>query len=260
MAIAQVDRAARSDGVAGAAAGLARLHWLLAGQSLLVVLLSVNRLSSLTQGYALPYEALRWVDLTNMLVWPFASVALSFGTLRWIEGGRRLPARYGLLLLLSVYLLAAGYGDHEVTNYLHGRFCADGASPGTPAAGQLCTIVSYHDDDFSHLVFFAGFIGINLALILAQAARPHREPLGAWDRPLLVANALMIGLAVFANLAFEATGLDLPVVALVALLAFWLWWRARSRGETVPVVFYSLVAYAPSALAVAIAKLASVSL
>jgi hypothetical protein len=192
-----------------------------------------------------------------MLVWPFASVALSYGTLRWIEGGRRLPTRYGLLLLLSVYLLAAGYGDHEVTNYLHARFCADGASPASSAAAdQLCSIVRYHDDDFSHLVFFAGFIGINLALIWAQAARPRLEALGAWDRPLLVANALMIGLAVFANLAFEATGLDLPVVALVTLLALWLWWRARARGETVPVVFYSLVAYAPSTLAVAAAKLA----
>lgn len=69
---------------------LAPLHWLLAGQSLLVVLLSINRLSSLTLGYALPNEGLRWVDLTNMLVWPFASVALRYGTLRGMP--QRMPA------------------------------------------------------------------------------------------------------------------------------------------------------------------------
>src|SRR5688500_18214943 len=56
---------------------LARLHWLLTAQSALVVLLSINRLSSLTLGYALPNEGLRWVDFNNMLVLPLAGVALS---------------------------------------------------------------------------------------------------------------------------------------------------------------------------------------
>src|SRR5437870_8450573 len=103
--------------------GLAPLHWLLAGQSLVVVLLSVNRLASLTLAYALPHEGLRWVDLTNMLVWPVISTALSYATLRWIERGRATRWWHGMLFVLSVYLLAAGYGDHEVTNYLHLRFC-----------------------------------------------------------------------------------------------------------------------------------------
>jgi hypothetical protein len=254
------------------------------GQSLLVVLLSVNRLSPLTLGYALPHEGLRWVDLANMLVWPLLSAALSYGTLHWIEAGALTPVDagasgrrpgvrpgrwYGLLLLLSVYLLAAGYGDHEVTNYLHTRFCPEtpaGAAASMPAGGAgeatldtLCAIVAYNDDDFSHLVFFAGFVGVNLALLLAQAAMPYPGTLTGRDWALLAVNALFIALGVFANLAFEATGLDLPVVVLVALLALWLWWRARRRGEQVPVVVYSLLAYGPSALAVALAKLAGVS-
>ena len=237
-------------------APLTTLHWLLAGQSLLVILLSVNRLSSLTQGYALPHEGLRWVDLNNMLVWPLASTALSYGVLRWIERGRASAWWHGLLLLVSVYLLAAGYGNHEVTNYLHQRFC--------PAAGptldaKLCEIVIYNDDDFSHLVFFAGFIGVNLALLLAQAAHPREGAIGAKDWMLLSANALFVAVAVFANLAFEATGLDLPVVILVALLAAWLLWRAYRAGRSVPVVAYTLLAYAPSAAAVAVAKAAGFS-
>jgi hypothetical protein len=240
---------------------LAPLHWLLAGQSLVVLLLSVNRLSPLTQGFALPHEGLRWVDLTNMLVWPLASVALSYGTLRWIEQGRPAQARHGLLLILSVYLLAAGYGNHEVTNYLHTRFCLD-APAGAGGAGlpdRLCEIVIYNDDDFSHLVFFAGFVGVTLALLLAQAAHPRRDSPAPLDGALIVVNALVIALGVFANLALEATGLDLPVVILVAVLAGGLWWRARQRGEHVPVVVYAALAYGPSAVAVALAKLAGLS-
>jgi hypothetical protein len=224
---------------------------LLAGQSLIVVLLSINRLSSLTLGYALPHEGLRWVDLTNMLVWPFVSAALSYGTLRWIERGRTPRWWHGLLLLLSVYLLAAGYGNHEVTNYLHVRFC--GAVPTAP--DRLCEIVVYNDDDFSHLVFFAGFVGVNVALMLAQAAHPRGGSLPGRDKLGLALNALFLGLAVVANLAFEKTGLDLPVVLLVALAAAWFVWRARRRGESVPVVLYLLMAYGPGGVAVALAKL-----
>lgn len=234
-----------------------RLHWLLTGQSLVVILLSINRLSPIALGYALPGEALRWVDLNNMLVWPLASVALSYGTLRWIETGRAPVVWHGLLLLGSIYLLGAGYGDHEVTNYLHARFCGESppASAGGPSLpARVCEIIAYHDDDFSHLVFFAGFIGINLALMLAQASHPRPSPLPRRDVIFLAANALVIALAVFANLAFEATGLDLPVIILVALLALWLWRRAHRQGAAVPVVLYSLMAYGSSSVAVTIAK------
>jgi hypothetical protein len=232
---------------------LAPLHWLLGGQSLIVVLLSVNRLSSLTLGYALPQEGLRWVDLTNMLVWPLASAALSYLTLRWVERRRDSRWWHGMLFVVSVYLLAAGYGNHEVTNYLHVRFCL-GDAPAVPE--PLCRIIVYNDDDFSHLVFFAGFVGVNLALMLAQAAHPLPGRLALRDAMLLAFNAGFVALAVFANLAFEDTGLDLPVVVLVALLAAWLLLRAWQRGESVPMVAYSLMAYAPSALAVAAVKLA----
>jgi hypothetical protein len=234
---------------------MAALHWLLAGQSLVVVLLSVNRLSTFTQGIALPHEGLRWVDLTNMLVWPVISAALSYGVLRWIERDRRSVWWHGLLFVLSVYLLAAGYGDHELANYLHQRFCPDGVTPES-AVGLLCEIVVYNDDDFSHLIFFAGFIGINLTLLLAQASHPREGTLAGRDWLLLGANAAFIALGVFANLAFEATGLDLPVVVVVALLAAALLWPAWRRGQTVPIVAYTVLAYAPSSVAVAVAKLA----
>lgn len=194
------------------------MHMLLGVQSLVVVLVSINRLSSLTLGYVAQNQFLRWVDLNNMLVLPLISLIAFYLLKKHMEYDS--PAREGLLhralslvFVVGVYLLGASYGTHEVTNYLHARFCEpDGA-------GDLCRIVIFNDDEFSHWVFFTGFVLVNGVLMLLQLVFPHRAPLNGRDRALLIGNGLLIGLGVFANLAFEAIGLDLYVVALLALLA-----------------------------------------
>src|SRR3712207_808649 len=48
--------------------GLAYIHALLTVQSVVIVLLSINRLSSRTLGYVSANEFLRWVDVNNMLI------------------------------------------------------------------------------------------------------------------------------------------------------------------------------------------------
>jgi hypothetical protein len=219
------------------AAGLGWLHALLAVQSLVVVLLSINRLSSLTLGYVAPNQFLRWVDFNNMLVLPLISLVAFYLVKRRLEQSDEAGRRDGqahlalsLAFIIGAYLLAASYGDHEVTNYLHARFCQP--DPGT----DLCRIIIFNDDEFSHWVFFAGFVLINGALMLLQVLFPHRAPLALADRVLLIANGVFIGLGVFANLAFEAIGLDLYVVALLALLAAGLLWR---RGPQPLLVYYA---------------------
>ncbi|MFE1199010.1 hypothetical protein ACFW6E_40835 [Streptomyces olivaceoviridis] len=67
----------------------------------------------------------------------------------------RSPRRGGLLALgalftAGAYLYALSLGDHEVTNYLHGRFCSESLPP-------ICRVVAFDDDVFSDAVFLAGF-------------------------------------------------------------------------------------------------------
>jgi hypothetical protein len=121
-----------------------------------------------------------------------------------------------------------------VTNYLHARVCA-----GSEVASDFCRIVIFNDDEFSHWVFFAGFILVNLALLLIQDLFPTQKPPGRSDSLLLVANGLFIGLGVFANLAFEEIGFDLVVVAILAFFSAVLLWR---RGRQ-PLTIYYLTAY-----------------
>jgi len=79
---------------------------------------------------------------------------------------------------------------------MHARFCA--ADPAT----DLCRIVAFNDD-FSHGVFFTGFVMINAALMFLQVVFPHRGSATALDKTLLALNGLFIGAGIFANLAFD---------------------------------------------------------
>jgi len=234
---------------------LAPLHWLLAVQSLIVVLLTLNRLSPLTLGYVAANEFLRWVDFNNMLLLPLASLVAFYLLKRHLEVSSGSPARDGrahlalsVAFIVGAYLLGASYGDHEITNYLHARFCPEDA-PGLDSV--LCRIVIFNDDEFSHWVFFLGFVLMNTALMLLQVLFPHPRPAAGRDLALLIFNGVFIGLGVFANLAFEVIGLDLYVVALLALLAALLLWR---RGPQ-PLLVYYAVAFWLGLLGTALYKL-----
>ena len=218
---------------------LGYIHALLAVQSVVVILVSINRLSTLTLGYVAANEFLRWVDLNNMLILPLASLIAFYLLKKYMEGtaGPALNGRWHFILnlafIVGVYLLGASYGDHEVTNYLHARFCP------TDEASDLCRIVIFNDDEFSHWVFFTGFVLVNAALMFLQVIFPQPGQVKTSDKFWLILNGLFIGAGIFANLAFEVIGLDLYVVALLAIIAALLLWR---RGPQ-PLLIYYTVAY-----------------
>jgi hypothetical protein len=233
-----------------ARSNLNKTHALLAVQTVVIILGSINRLGALTLGYVTPNEFLRWVDFHNVLTLPLISLTAFYLLKKQIEGKAQGGSRHLLLnlaFILGVYLLGASYGTHEVTNYLHARFCPNDES------SALCNIVIFNDDEFSHWVFFTGFVLINAALMLLQVLFPHSRPLAARDVALLALNGLFIGAGIFANLAFEVIGLDLYIVSLLAALALWLLWR---RGPQPMVVYYS-VAYTLGLIATAIYKIAN---
>ena len=135
---------------------------------------------------------------------------------------------------------------HEAADYLDARFCA-----GAAADPGLCAIVAYHDDELSHLLFFAGFTVVNVVVMLTQVLFPYRARLATTDTVLIGVNALFIGAGIFANLAFEEIGLDLYVVAAIAALSIGL--LLRHPGE--PILRYYTAAYLVGLVATAVSKL-----
>jgi len=214
-----------------------RIHILLGIQSLIGILISINRLGPWTLSYVLPNQFLRWVDLNNLLLSLASLVALYLlkKTIEYDSPMReeRTHMALNLVFIVGVYLTAASYGDHEVTNYLHQRFCPAGST------SDLCRIIIFNDDEFSHWIFFTGFVMVNTAILFLQNIFPYRGNITVSDVALLALNALFLGAAIVANLGFEEIGLDLYVVALLAFIStFFLWRRGRQ-----PMFIYYTIAY-----------------
>ena len=80
---------------------------------------------------------------------------------------------------------------------------------------------------------------VNAAILFLQDVFPHRDALQRSDIGLLLMNSLFLGAGVMANLGFEEIGLDLYVVALLALISTFLLWK---RGKQ-PMFIYYTAAY-----------------
>ncbi len=77
---------------------------------------------------------------------------------------------------------------------------------------------------------------MNAALLFLQNVFPHREALTRTDFGLLILNSLFLGAGILANLGFEEIGLDLYVVAALALLSAYLLWK---RGKQPLFIYYT---------------------
>ncbi len=77
---------------------------------------------------------------------------------------------------------------------------------------------------------------MNAALLHLQVLFPHREQVSGKDTALLLVNSLFLGAGVLANLGFEEIGLDLYVVAVLAILSAYLLWK---RGRQPLFIYYT---------------------
>lgn len=223
--------------------GMKRFHLLLTGLSLTLVLLSVNRLTDLTQGQLEPHGFLRWLDLNAMLPIPLLGVVLYYLLKKDVQrAGAATPSRTATALdvtfLVGVFLLGVSSGDHETTNFLHARFCPEGQG-----RSELCRVVEFHDDTFSHVVYYAGVVLYTLAVVAIERLAPRRDPIARRDRWGILANAAVVALGIFANLAFEETVLDMVAFAVVAGSALGvLAWAGPDRAR-LPYTFYIASAF-----------------
>jgi len=218
-----------------------RVHLILTGLTLTIILLSINRLTNFTQNYLQPFEFLRWLDFNAMLPIPLMSIILYYLLKREIvyDSPFLKTGKYILLmvvLITGIYFFGAGSGDHEVTNYLNYRFCDQGK-----VDSPICNIIHYNDDEFSHYVYYVGFILMNVALMLIEYNLPRKNEVKKKDLILISVNSLFIALGIFANLAFEEIGLDLVFFGSVMLLSIYL--LLQKSYKKLPVTFYFGVAY-----------------
>ncbi len=232
-----------------------KIHFLLTGLSLTILLLSLNRLTPFTLGYLQPYDFLRWVDFNAMIPIPLLSILLYYLLLRETiyESRFKKTVLYIFLFLLfivGVYLFGASSGNHEETNYLNTRFC-DRGEIDTP----LCNIISYNDDEFSHIIYYLGFVFMNITLLFMEYNMPRKTGMVRNDFIFVGANALFIGLGIFANLAFEEIGIDLFVFGFLMILSLYLLLSKRKIIFKLPIAYYFALSYSIGVIGTAVVKL-----
>ncbi|MBI2029681.1 hypothetical protein HYT02_04650 [Candidatus Gottesmanbacteria bacterium] len=233
-----------------------RIHFILTGLTLTIIALSVNRLTPITQSFLQPFDYLRLMDFIAMIPIPLFSVLLYYLLKKEIvyDSLFRKTKFYLILMLVlitGIYFFAAGSGDHEVTNYLHFRFCNE--NPNT----DICKIIIYNDDEFSHYIYYIGFILLNIALIGMEFNMPRKQIVSKKDLILIGINAVFIGLGIFANLAFEVIGLDLYFFGSMMLLSLYLLFFKNKDYRKLPVIFYFGVSYTLGVVGTILYKLLS---
>lgn len=232
-----------------------RVHLLLTGLTLSIILLSINRLTPWTQGHLPPDDFLRWLDFNAMLPIPLITIVLYVLLLREVVAPispfTRWFRPYLILFVIGVYLLGVASGDHEVTNYLHHRFCTP--DPGT----DLCAIIIFNDDSFATDIYYLGVIAVNVALMMFEVRHRRLPPASRRDLLLVSANAMVIALGVCANLAFEEIGRDLVYFSVLFLFAVSVILAADRKINRVPVTFYFAFAYGLGIAATVVVKVAT---
>lgn len=231
-----------------------RAHLLLTGLSVTILLLSLNRLTPFTLSYLQPYDFLRWLDFNAMIPIPLLSMVLYYLLLREVtnESSFKKTKLYSFLFLLfitGVYLFGVSSGNHEVTNYLNTRFCGRGI-----ADSPLCNIISYNDDEFSHYIYYLGFVFMNVVLLLVEYNIPRKIGMVKKDYIFISANALFIGLGIFANLAFEEIGIDLYAFGFLMVLSLYLLYSKKIVSKS-PLTYYFAVSYTIGVVGTGIYKL-----
>ena len=220
-----------------------QVRLILSGLSGVIILLSINRLTQLTQGLLSPAQFLRWQDFNAMLPLPLLTTILYLvlwwgvvGVEKTVQTNR---IKWLLVLFASgIYFFGASSGTHEVTNYLNHRYCITSQIDAT-----LCQIVGYNDDVFSHYIYYLGLVIMNVVLMLSEYLYPRKDSMEKSDLWIVSANALFIATGIVANLAFEEIGIDLAVFAALMGVSLYLLWQRRRVYRQVPIIYYSALAY-----------------
>lgn len=220
---------------------------LLIAQTLILIVASLNRLTDFSAGPVADNQFLRWRDFNHLMVFPPLTVIVALGFRQtFLRVGENRHSWADFLFVIAVYFLGAGYGVHELANYL--SVLAKSREAIDPVFRE---VIRYNDDDFSHWVFFGAFIALNVVMLLWQAANPFQSRLSRVDMSICVVNGLVLSAAIFANLTRGELGFDLVALLVLALVSLFFWLKNKKQ----PLNIYYVIGLWPGLIGTAVVKL-----
>lgn len=225
------------------------INILLSLLSLNALVIIIERLSPTTKIILEPYSFLRLHEVVQMLlIIPFSFI-ISFLFLKILTDNFRLlkdkkGTVLGAIFIFGLYLTATGNGVHEMASYIFNTFCdTRKILPG------VCGSSFFNDYYFGNIVYFAGLLLTNIALILFERKTPQKEFDGK-DLAITTANALVYAFTLFAYGAFDLVLVGLGFCFVMAILTDYLLVTAKHKPHLLPFTLYSAIAYTLSTIGI----------
>lgn len=221
--------------------------------SLNTVLVIVERLSPTTKIILEPYQFLRVHEVFQMLFVILVSFPILFLILKVVSDNFRLlkdkkGTFIGVLFIIGLYLTATGNGAHEVASFVYETFCTN-----KHVIAGLCGSSYFNTYYFGNIVYFAGLLFSNLALILLEIKNPDKS-FTKKDVMVTIVNGIVYAFTLFAYGAFDLVLVGLGFTVVMAILVDYLLFTAKSKPTALPFTLYSALAYTLSAIAILVVR------
>lgn len=225
--------------------------------SLSVVLVTFERFSFTTQILLQPYNYLRLHEVIQMTVVILLTVLLptlifkevthNFDQLKSTKG-----LILGLIFITGIYFYATGNGVHEVASFLFNNYCDT-----KNISNDICGSAFFNDYYFGNILYFIGAFLMTLTIIIFEKMKPALKPLSKKGLYLIIFNALIYALAIFAYSGFDRVLVGLIFSITTMLTIDLLLLSSKKHYLQTPFTLFSALAYTIGTLASIIVRLKS---
>lgn len=153
-----------------------------------------------------------------------------------------------LFYVVGIYFYATGNGVHEVASFYFNQYCDT-----QKITGVLCNSLFFNDYYTGNILYFIGGILMVLSTLLLELKRPNTM-FKKKDFWILVVNAVVYGLAIFAYAAFDVVLVGIVYSTIMAIISFLLFLSIRRKYLQYPVITYTTIIYVVGTVAAVIVR------
>lgn len=221
-----------------------RFHLLFSLNSLVVLLVTIERFSFTTRILLQPFQFLRLHEAIQITVLILATAVIPFFLFKEVTGnfsllakGKRSYLFLGAVFIAGIYFYASGNAFHELASFTSNQYCNVNAP-----SGPLCQGLFFNDYYVGNGLYFVGAFLFTIALVLLEVAQPRLE-MTRQDLWLLLPNCLIYAFAIIAYAGFDRVLVGLvyslgTTVVVVALLLI-----NRKEVRHLPFTDYTALTY-----------------
>jgi hypothetical protein len=231
-----------------------RLNWIFSISSFSVLLVTIERFSFTTKVLLQPYAFLRLHEVIQMLVIILLTVIVPTLLLREITNNfQTIKSNKSfimvLLFVVGVYFYATGNGLHEVSSFNFNHYCNQ-----KHFTGNLCGGFFFNDYYTGNILYFIGAFLMTIPLLLLEKENPNKK-FKKRDMPLLIINAILYAVALFAYAAFDVVVVGLLYTIITLIVVSGIFFTVRKEYFTFPITTYTFLTYLIGTVAAVVVRL-----